>query len=179
MANDPISFRPGLTNSGLIFGSLSFPDEKANFNGYFLQVKLISADNKNARKNLREIKFSPKQVWKMQHRGELDNGLTYVFALDLPEGDYEISGIRLFSNSGVAALQRHDVLSGFSIPFTIIKGNIKYVGNIQFNENTSLRANIALTHKNEFEKDLEAIKSSQPYIIWDSAENADLKMTYK
>ncbi len=39
-----ITFNPKKTDNGLIFGSLTFPKEKARFNGYFLQINYKSTD---------------------------------------------------------------------------------------------------------------------------------------
>jgi hypothetical protein len=178
ISNNPITFQPQKTSNGLIFGSLSFPKEKARFNGYFLKVQCISSDSKIARKNSKEIHFSPKQIFKMQHKGELDQGLTYLFQLELPEGDYEISEIRLFSNSGFAVLQRNDLMKGFSIPFKLQKGQIRYVGNLNFDEYAETDKQL-ITYKNEFQKDFDAIKIIQPYVFWNNAINDTLEILYK
>lgn len=177
-ANQEISFRPILTNTGLIFGSLSFPNEKANYNGYFLRFRYITDDKKLARKNSREIRISPKQIWKMKHQGELDNGLTYVFALDLAEGDYEIAGIRLFSNSGFTVLQSNTVFAGFSIPFHVTKGEVKYAGNLFFDEDSGGDITSIIQYKNAFAKDLAAIKVAQPFILWNDAVDSDFQIIY-
>lgn len=170
MPSEQMTFIPKTTQNGLIFGSITFPKEKANFNGYFLKVSCLSADSKNAKKNGTEIHFSPEQFIKMKHIGALDNGRTYLFAIERPEGDYEFSGIRLFTNSGFAILQRNDILNGFSIPFKVNKGEITYVGNINFNEYGSGNEKV-ITYQNNFEKDLAGIKKAQPYVYWEAAKN--------
>lgn len=170
MSSEQMTFRPQTSQNGLIFGSITFPKEKAKFNGYFLRLTCKSVDGKTASKNSTEIHFSPEQIIKMKHKGELDNGLTYLFAIERPEGDYEFSGIRLFTNSGIAMLQRNDNLNGFSIPFKVNKGEITYVGNINFNEYGGENERI-ITYQNNFEKDLSGIKKAQPYVYWDVAKN--------
>lgn len=167
-----LTFNPNKSGNGLIFGSLTFPKEKARFNGYFLQINFISTDPKVARKNFKEAKFFPAQIIKMRHKGDLDNGLTYLFAIERPAGDYEISGIRLFSNSGFAVLQRNDNIGGLSIPFKVNKGEILYVGNIQFNEYAADNETV-FNYQNNFEKDLSGIKKAEPYIYWDAAKKDD------
>lgn len=179
MGSSQMTFRPQTSPNGLIFGSLTFPNEKAKFNGYFLKITYKSDDTKAAKKNTTEIQFSPEQIIKMKHKGESDNGLTYLFAIERPEGAYEISSIRLFSNSGIAVLQKNGNLSGFSVPFNVIKGEITYVGNINFNEYGSINQ-WAVTYKNNFEKDLAAIKKAQPYVYWDVAKNDSTRsISYK
>jgi len=167
-----ITFNPKKTDNGLIFGSLTFPKEKARFNGYFLQINYKSTDPKVVRKNFKEVKFFPAQIIKMKHKGDLDGGLTYLFAIERPAGDYEITNIRLFSNSGFAVLQRNDNIGGFSIPFKVNKGEILYVGNIQFNEYAGDNEAV-FSYQNNFEKDLSGIKIAEPYVYWDAAKKDD------
>lgn len=170
MPSEKMTFDPNKTQNGLIFGSITFPNEKAKYNGYFLGLICESTDEKTAKKNSTEIHFSPEQIIKMKHKGQLDNGLTYLFAIERPEGNYKLSGIRLFSNSGIPIMQKNSIVNSFSIPFKINKGEIQYVGNITFNEHEIESENV-ITYKKLFEKDLQGIKNIQPYIYWDGAKN--------
>lgn len=174
-----ITFNPKTTDKGLIFGSITFPKEKAHFNEYFIQISYKAADEKTARKNFKEVHISPAQIFKMKHKGQLDNGLTYLFAIERPEGENEIIGLRLFSNSGFAVLQKNSGLGGFSIPFKVKKGEILYIGNIVFNEYAE-KGEVAVTYQNNFEKDLEGIKTVQKYVYWDAAkEDKSINISYK
>lgn len=174
-----LTFIPNKTDKGLIFGSITFPKEKAHFNEYFIQISYKAADEKTARKNFKEVHISPAQIFKMKHKGELDNGLTYLFAIERPEGENEITGIRLFSNSGFAVLQKNSGLGGFSIPFKVNKGEILYIGNILFNEYAE-KGEVAVSYQNNFEKDLAGIKNVQKYVYWDGAkEDQSIKISYK
>jgi hypothetical protein len=124
LSSEPMRFHKDYTENGLIIGSITFPKEKAKYNGYFIGVSNIDSDKKNASKNSTEIHISPEQIWKMQHKGQINNGLTYLFAIERPVGKYEISNLRLFTNSGIQILQRTDNTGGFSIPFNVEKGVI-------------------------------------------------------
>lgn len=170
-----MTFDPKKTDNGLIFGSITFPEEKAMFNGYFLLISFKSTDPKTARKNSKEVRFSPAQITRMRHKGDMDNGLTYLFAVEKPEGEYEITNMRLFSNSGIMLLQRNDNVSGFSIPFKVNKGEIKYFGNIRFNEYAYKGKNVEkiVMYQNNFEKDLIGIKKKEPFVYWDAAKKDD------
>lgn len=170
MSSEKMTFVPHKTPNGLIFGSITFPKEKAKFNGYFLQISCQSTDLKTAKKNSKEIHFSPEQIVKMKHAGDADRGLTYLFAIERPEGDYAVTGIRLFSNSGIQALQRSDYTGGFSIPFKVNKGEITYVGNVVFNEYAGANDTV-VSYRNNFEKDLISIKRVQPNVYWDGSKN--------
>lgn len=179
---DQISFRPQKTENGLIFGSITFPKEKARFTAYYLKLSFKSTDKKIARKNSKEIEFKPTNFFKISHAGELDNGLTYLFALERPVGEYEFSSIRLYSNSGfliLDILNGEPIVGGFSIPVKVNKGEITYVGNISFNEYAEKNEKI-VTYQNNFKKDLVGIKKEQQYVYWDVAKNDTLrKIEYK
>ncbi|QSW89422.1 hypothetical protein J0383_01095 [Flavobacterium endoglycinae] len=172
-----MTYNPKKTDNGLIFGSITFPEEKAKFNGYFLLISYKSTDPKIARKYSKEVHFSPAQITRMRHKGDLDNGLTYLFAVEKPEGEYAISNIRLFTNSGIALLQRTDNVNGFLIPFKVNKGEILYVGNIVFNENAVKMSDkdvkTLVTYQNNFEKDLAGIKKAEPFVYWDASKKDD------
>ncbi|WP_294965367.1 hypothetical protein [uncultured Flavobacterium sp.] len=178
-----MTFNPMKTDNGLIFGSMTFPEEKARFNGYFLLISYKSTDPKISRKYSKEVRFIPAQITRMRHKGDLDNGLTYLFAVEKPEGEYEITNIRVFSNSGLAFLQRNDNVNGFSVPFKVNKGEILYVGNLRFNENafkqSAKEIKTMVVYNNNFEKDLNGIKKAEPFVYWDAAKKDDsIKIIY-
>ena len=100
MPYEPIVFRKETTKNGLIFGSITFPNEKAKFNGYFLKIVMNDSIKKVSDKNSIEIRFIPEQILKMKHDGQLENGKTYLFVLERREGKYIIPGINLFNNYG-------------------------------------------------------------------------------
>jgi hypothetical protein len=81
LSSEPMFFQIGNAKSGLIIGSITFPKEKAKFNSYFIRIKGIDGDEKTARKKSTEIQISPEQIWKMKHAGQIENGLTYLFAI--------------------------------------------------------------------------------------------------
>lgn len=173
-SENPITFRPLNTSNGLIFGSVTFLNEKPNYNSYFLKIDYISDDKKLVRKNSKEVRLTPKQIFKVEHDGELDKGLTYLFTTELAEGNYEITGFRLFTNGPSVVLQKTGYTNRFSIPFKVEKGIIKYTGNIFFNDNTKNNNSEVLTYKNNFQKDFESMKKVQPYVYWNNAVNAVL-----
>jgi hypothetical protein len=69
-------------------------------------------------------------------------------------------------------------MKGFSIPFTLKKGQIRYVGNINFDEYAEKDKQL-ITYKNEFQKDFDAIKIIQPYVFWNNPINDTLEISYK
>lgn len=170
ISSEPMHFKKETAQNGLIVGSITFPSEKARYNGYFIRITSIDSDEKVAKKNSTEIHISPDQIFKMKHTGQLDNQKTYLFAIERPEGNYEIPSIRLFTNSGVPSLQRTNYVGGFSIPFNVKKGEITYVGNIVFDEYAN-KDIIPVNYRNNFQKDINAIKIIQPYVDWDTAIN--------
>jgi hypothetical protein len=173
---EPIQFDQNTSENGLIFGSITFPNEKAKFNGYFIQISNTNPDKKIAQKNSTQIRFVPQQIIKMKHDGQLENGKTYLFVLERKAGNYEIPFLRLFSNYGYST--RDTSISGFDLPFDLKKGEIKYIGNIQFDE--SMQSNIhPVQLNNNFKRDVEAIKNLQPSVNWSDAINDEtIKIIY-
>lgn len=167
LAGVPKRFHKDFTENGLIIGSITFPKEKARFNGYFIQI-MYESETKT--KKIKEIHITPQQLWKMRHDGHLDNKRTYLFVVELPVGAYSISGIRLFSNSGIALLQRTYNKGGFSIPFDINKGELTYVGNILFNE-YGVENDPIIQLQNNYERDITKLKELKPLIDWSKTVN--------
>ena len=173
---EPIQFDKNTSENGIIFGSITFPNEKAKFNGYFIQISNTDPDKKIAQKNSTQIRFVPQQIIKMKHDGQLENGRTYLFVLERKAGNYEIPFLRLFSNYGYST--RDTSINGFNLPFNLKKGEIKYLGNIQLDE--SLKSTIhPVQLTNNFKRDLEAIKNLQPSVNWNDAINDEtIKIIY-
>ena len=173
---EPIQFDSRTAENGIIFGSITFPNEKASYNGYFIHVANLDLDQKIAQKNSTQIRFMPKQIFKMKHSGQLDNGRTYLFILERKPGQYQIPFLRVFSNYGYST--RDASINGFNVPFELKKGEIKYIGNFQFDEKMQT-ANHPVQLGKDFKRDLEAIKTLQPNITWSRAINDEtIKINY-
>jgi hypothetical protein len=173
---EPIVFRKETTKNGLIFGSITFPNEKAKFNGYFLKIVINDSIKKVSDKNSIEIRFIPEQILKMKHDGQLENGKTYLFVLERREGKYIIPGINLFNNYGYST--RSTFIDGFSIPFDVKKGEINYIGNIIFDENMSTNEH-PVKINNNFKRDVDAIAKIQPSVDWRNAiDSENIKINY-
>lgn len=161
LPSQTLTFNKETAENGLLVGSITFPQEKAKFNGYFFRL----TGNTSA-----EFQIKPEQITKMKHKGQTDNGRTYFFIIERPEGKYEIPSVRLFGNSGMIALQRTNYVGGFSIPYEIKKGEITYIGNINFNEYAEKGEKI-VTLENKFERDIVEFKKLQPSIDWNTVKN--------
>jgi hypothetical protein len=174
MPEKPIRFHQDFSKNGLIFGSITFPNQEANFNSYFIRISCIDeTDNIKSVKNFTEIHIKPEYNSNIRHIGHYDNGRTYVFALERLPGKYEIPSVRLFRNSGIVYLQRTDYVGEFTIPFEVKKGEINYIGNIIFNDKT-LSNDTIVKHQNNFDKDVKVLKNIQPTVNWNLAKNDTL-----
>jgi hypothetical protein len=154
LPSEPMNFSE-TSEKGLLVGSVTFPTNKPNFNGYFFRLT-----------NNTSQEFQVKRG----QSGQLDGGRTYLFAIERPVGISEIPSVRLFHNSGMIAGQ-YDIRSGgFSIPYEIKKGEITYIGNITFNDYAK-KGDTVVRLNNKFERDIEALKKVQPTINWNNAKN--------
>jgi len=154
LPSEPMNFSKS-SEKGLLVGSVTFPTNKPNFNGYFFRLTNNTSQEFQVNRN---------------ESGQLDGGRTYLFALERPVGASEIPSVRLFHNSGMIAGQYDVRTGGFSIPYEIKKGEITYIGNITFNDYAK-KGDTVVALNNNFEKDIEALKKLQPTIDWNSAKN--------
>ena len=158
LSSEPMSFQKETTQNGLIIGSITFPKEKAKFNGYFFRLTGNTS---------KEFQIKPAQISKLKHKGQIDGRKTYLFIIERPVGKYEIPSVRLFGNSGMIAMQSTKYVGGFSIPYEIKKGEITYIGNINFNEYAEKGEKI-ITLENKYNRDIEALKKLKPSIDWNN-----------
>ncbi|MGV1012136.1 MAG: hypothetical protein ACOYBS_06775 [Flavobacterium sp.] len=158
LPSEPMNFSK-LSEKGLLVGSVTFPTDTPNFNGYFFRLTNNTSQEFQIDRN---------------QRGQLDEGKTYLFAIERPVGVSEIPSVRLFHNSGMIAGQYDVRTGGFSIPYEIKKGEITYIGNITFNDYAK-KGDVVVGLNNKFERDIEELKKLQPSIDWNSVKNDENK----
>ncbi len=177
LPDENYSFIKEDTQNGLIFGSITFPKEIMKFDSYVLQVAFKSKDMKMQRKNSSRININP-TMFNKKHIGELDEGKTYLFAIEKPIGDYTICWLKLSTLKMMQYAPNEISVSGFSIPFTVNKGEIKYIGNININE-FDLKSEQVITIKDEFERDKNAINSLPMNVNFNDAIKSEMKIILK
>jgi hypothetical protein len=158
LPSEPMNFSKS-SEKGLLVGSVTFPTNQPNFNGYFFRLTNNTSQEFQVNRN---------------QKGQLDKGRTYLFIIERPIGTYEIPSVRLYHNSGMVAGQYDVRTGGFSIPYEIKKGEITYIGNITFNDYAK-KGDTVVGLSNKFERDIEALKKLQPSIDWNSVKNDENK----
>jgi hypothetical protein len=158
------------SEKGMIIGSVTFPKKKPRYNHYF--PRFISTNEIS-----KEIVISPKVSFGEKHIGELDNGLTYLFALELNEDNYKFNTIRL-GLVGIGGATKDYYIKDFLVNFNVKKGEITYLGNIVINE-WAKKGDTLVKFSNEFEKDLKGLKIKMPNVNFDNATNSKTKIIYK
>jgi len=154
LPSEPMSFSKS-SEKGLLVGSVTFPTNNPNFNGYFFRLTNNTSQEFQINRN---------------ESGQLDEGKTYLFVIERPVGVSEIPSVRLFHNSGMIAGQYDVRTGGFSIPYEIKKGEITYIGNITFNDYAK-KGDVVVGLNNKFERDIEELKKLQPSIDWSTVQN--------
>jgi hypothetical protein len=177
LPDETYSFIKETNQNGLIFGTITFPKEKMKFDSYMLQVAFMSTDNKMQRKNSNKIIINP-TMFNKKHIGELDEGRTYFFAMEKPIGDYTICWLKLSTLKLMQYAPNETSVSGFSIPFTVNKGEIKYIGNININE-YAIEGEQVITLKDEFERDKSAINSLPINVNFNDAVKSEMILIQK
>lgn len=158
LPSEPMNFSKS-SEKGLLVGSVTFPTNKPNFNGYFFRLTNNTSQEFQIDRN---------------QSGQLDEGRTYLFAIERAVGVSEIPSVRLFHNSVMIAGQYDVRTGGFSIPYEIKKGEITYIGNITFNDYAK-KGDSVVGLNNKFERDIEELKRLQPSIDWNNVKNEENK----
>jgi hypothetical protein len=151
LPSEPMNFSKS-SEKGLLVGSVTFPTNSPNFNGYFFRLTNNTSQEFQIDRN---------------QSGQLDEGRTYLFAIEREVGVAEIPSVRLFNNSVMIAGQYDVRTGGFSIPYEIKKGEITYIGNITFNDYAK-KGDSVVGLENKFARDIEELKKLQPSIDWTS-----------
>ncbi|OOV20648.1 hypothetical protein BXU10_13995 [Flavobacterium sp. LM4] len=176
LSSEPMQFNKDYSSDGIVVGSITFTQEKARFNSYFTYFHSLDSIQKVSKENSRELQISPDQTWKLKHSGELNKGRTYLFAFKRKPGKYEVSNVRL-ATVGMGYAVRDNQISGFSIPFEVKKGQITYIGEINLNE-FALKNDTLISLKDNYERDINAIKTKQPTVNWNLAKKSEIKINY-
>ncbi|MGB6083164.1 hypothetical protein [Moheibacter sp.] len=157
---NPLYFSENNT-SGLVVGTLTFVHERARFGNYSIQVVNKNENEYIAKQNSTTVNIIPDLLWKPKHRGELDNGQTYLIVFKRMKGSYEINHIDV-SGQGISTTFS-SVFSGFSIPFNVEEGKITYIGNLiidEFSDNSTY----GIIHRNNFDRDIEEFQKIYPNV---------------
>lgn len=158
LSTEPMSFNKS-SEKGLLVGSVTFPTSSPKFNGYFFRLTNNTSQEFQINRN---------------QSGQLDAGKTYLFAIERPVGVSEIPSVRLFHNSGMIAGQYDVRIGGFSIPYEIKKGEVTYIGNINFNDYAE-KGQVVVTYKNNFERDINELKKLQPSLDLSDVKNDETR----
>ena len=174
LPDEEFSFIKGSTENGFIFGSVTFPNEVMKYDAYFIEVAYVSLEKKLRRRNSNKIIINP-TMFNKKHIGELDGGRTYLFAVEKPVGNYSICWLRLSTLKLMQYSSNDTNITGFSIPFTVNKGEIMYIGNININE-YDLGCGQVINIKDEFERDKNAINNFPMNVNFNEAIKSEIKI---
>jgi hypothetical protein len=157
------------SQKGMVIGTVTFLNIKPKCNSYFPIFK--SSNNKEY-----QLLIQPKVSFGEKHIGELDNGLTYLFALELDEDNYKFNSVRL-STIGYRGTINDYAFRGFEVPFSVKKGEITYLGNIVINE-WAKKGEDLVFFSNKFERDLEEFKIKMPTVDFQNTINSNSNIIY-
>lgn len=163
------NYNPSTSENGLVVGSFTFTNRKPLFNHYFPRF-VSDVDSK-----VYEFMISPKVSFGEKHIGELNEGRTYLFVIEKAPGNYNLNSIRFFSNYAIATVNNY--VGNFSIPFTIEKGKISYIGEIVFDEYAYRYENqLKIEIADQFDRDLAAMAKKHPKINWLECQKSEIKL---
>lgn len=107
----------------------------------------------------------------------IERGQTYLFTEEMMVGDYDVSAMMFIRPIGMGT--EYLTYSGFSIPFSVQKGKITYIGNIIVDENI-MGQDSFISFKNMYDRDINAMRKTYPEVVWTRALNdTTRKIEYK
>lgn len=167
MQESSINFREHTAVNGRVVGSVTFVNTKPSHRNYWLRLSSKSTDKKIARRNSTSVVFSANGLPK-EFVGELERGQTYLFTEEMMVGDYDVSAMVFVRPIGMGT--EYITYSGFSIPFSVQKGKITYIGNIIVDESI-MGQDSFISYKNMYDRDINAMRKTYPEVVWTRALN--------
>lgn len=164
----PIEFNENGEN-GLIVGSITFPTVQPRFTSYAVSFTSLTGESKPSK-----IFIEPEWERKISHNGELNNGKSYLFALEKKPGKYAIDKI-VCSATGYENAKYYDRVENFAIPFEVKKGEIVYIGEILFDEYATAKPELVNLQSN-YKRDIEGLALKQPSIDWTKARKSTFEL---
>jgi hypothetical protein len=140
---------------GVVVGSITY---EGSFSGYSVGYRRVGTNSQLGRiqagAGMLFVPYIPRgDADALGTRGEL-------FAIELPEGDYEVH--RWFISSGPASVAS---TSPFSIRFKVERGRVVYIGNFHFRQTSRMGLTVTggeLSYLERAERDLPLIKRKYP-----------------
>lgn len=161
LTDKKIFWHKDYVEDGLVFGTVTFTDERAGANGYYFRVSPVSENGEKSG----EFGFSANSMgFKMKHDGDLNAKKSYLFLLRKPPGDYVIDNLRMASVTVTGHGYDKNAIK-FTIPIEVKKGQITYVGEILIDEWTDEKKQ-AISVSDQFIRDMNAMKNKQPNVNW-------------
>ena len=155
--------------NGLIVGSITFPTLQPRFTSYSISFTSLNGETKTSK-----IFIEPEWERKISHNGELNNGKSYLFAVEKMPGKYAIDKI-VCSATGYENTKYYDKVEDFAIPFEVKKGEIVYIGEILFDEYATEKPALINLQSN-YKRDMEGLALRQPSIDWTKAKKSSFEL---
>lgn len=174
LPEEQLRFHRDYTENGLLFGTITFPDDKMRFDNYTFPIVYISPDKKLQRKYTKNLRIDP-TMFVGKHYGELDGGRTYLFVLEKVPGLYNLSSAKFTIFKLFDYAPQYKNVSTVTSNFEVNKGEIIYIGNININEYAN-KGERVINFEDKFERDKKAMKDLYKMVNWDLAKNMKIEL---
>ena len=166
------NFNTNSTN-GLVIGTITFvhPKKKSPFDKYRFH---LTYDNENIEEVKNNSTYFTVNVNQFNGRfnGEMNENKTFPFVLEQKPGKYNFDGFWFFWNGGMVTNEFSNPIN-FSLPFTVEKSKITYIGNIIVNVKTQSNPYIEIT--DQLNNNMNYFKEKYPNIDWNLITNKTIK----
>ena len=161
------------SRGGLVIGTVTFNyhKKKSPYDSYKFHLGYQSDDIEEVKKTSTYFNVNV-NFFNGRFNGELNESKTFPFVLLQKPGVYNFNGFWFFWNGGMITKSYYNPVK-FSLPFTVEKSKIVYIGNIVVNLKAENTAYIEIT--DQLSKDIGYFKKNYPNIDWNLTNNNTLK----
>ncbi|RZJ75644.1 MAG: hypothetical protein EOO45_04955 [Flavobacterium sp.] len=167
----PQNFSPQ-SEKGLIIGTITFDSDKPQYDIYRFFYNATSGDKKFKKRNAGKFIIKAREENVRGFNGDFNDKKTYLFVIEREPGSYAFDQYNYLTHIGPSGTVNSS--KKFAIPFEIKKGEIGYVGELEF-FGTAEPGSPRIIVSDKLSRDLFEFKKKFPEINWDSAANKTAK----
>lgn len=154
------------SQNGIAVGTITFEGDKPVNDIYRFFYKALSTDKKFNKRNSGKIEIKARENNERNFNGDFNDKKTYLFIIEQEPGSYAFNQYNYLDHIGANGMVSFS--KEFSIPFEIKKGEIAYIGELNYKDKAE-KGTPRIFVSGNFSRDIEEFKKKFPNTKWDTA----------
>jgi len=160
------------SGKGLIIGTLTFDGDKPQNDIYRFFYEATSGDKKFKKRNEGKIMIKARENNVRAFTGDFNDKRTYLFVIEREPGTYAFTSYNYLNHIGNNGMVNYS--TRYAIPFEVKKGQIQYIGEMEFMSN-AIKGTPRIIVSDNSARDLAEFRKKFPQINWDNTINNTVK----